>query len=109
MFGSEGATAIDPIDPVGCPSNIGFQVCPKSVVFQTPPFVAAIKNTFGCAGIPSTATVRPALKGPTSLYFISAKRSAGTFARFGAAARCARTAEAATKDNTTTALRREQK
>ena len=35
--GSEGATATQPIEPVGWSSKIGFQVRPASVVFQTPP------------------------------------------------------------------------
>ena len=34
----DGATATQPIDPVGWSSKIGFQVRPASVVFQTPPF-----------------------------------------------------------------------
>ena len=34
--------AIVPIDPVGWSSKIGFQTRPASVVFQTPPFTAAI-------------------------------------------------------------------
>ena len=37
MFGFDGATATQPIDPVGWSSKIGFQVRPASVVFQTPP------------------------------------------------------------------------
>jgi len=40
VLGSEGATAIAPIDWVGCPSNIGCQVRPPSAVFHTPPFTA---------------------------------------------------------------------
>ena len=37
MSGFDGATASAPIEPVGWSSKIGFQVRPKSVVFQTPP------------------------------------------------------------------------
>jgi hypothetical protein len=36
-FGSEGAAATHPMDPVGWSSKIGFQVRPASVVFHTPP------------------------------------------------------------------------
>ena len=36
-LGSDGATAIAPIEPVGWSSKIGIQVRPSSVVFQTPP------------------------------------------------------------------------
>jgi hypothetical protein len=42
MFGSDGATAIDPIDPVGWSSKIGVHTRPKSVVFQTPPLTGAM-------------------------------------------------------------------
>ncbi len=34
--------AMAPIDPVGWSSKIGFQTRPASVVFQTPPFTAAM-------------------------------------------------------------------
>ena len=37
-----GATATQPIDPVGWSSKIGFQVRPASVVFQTPPLTMPI-------------------------------------------------------------------
>ena len=36
----DGATAIAPIEAFGALSKIGFQVAPKSVVFQTPPAAA---------------------------------------------------------------------
>jgi hypothetical protein len=36
-FGSEGAMAIAPIDPVDCSSKSGVQLEPKSVERQTPP------------------------------------------------------------------------
>ena len=44
---NDGATASAPIDPegwgsFGWASKIGFQVWPKSVVFQTPPLFGAI-------------------------------------------------------------------
>ena len=39
-FGSFGATASEPIELTGCPSKIGFQVMPSSVVFQMPPDAA---------------------------------------------------------------------
>ena len=42
MFGSEGATAMEPMEPVGWSSKIGTHVRPASVVFQTPPFTAAM-------------------------------------------------------------------
>ena len=40
MFGSEGATASEPIDCTGWPSKIGAQLVPPSVVFQMPPEAA---------------------------------------------------------------------
>ena len=36
-LGFEGATASAPIEAIGCPSKIGVQVTPASVVFQMPP------------------------------------------------------------------------
>ena len=36
--GSDSATAIDPIDPLGCESQTRRHVAPASVVFHTPPF-----------------------------------------------------------------------
>jgi hypothetical protein len=39
-FGSEGATAIAPIDDTGWLSKMGFQCAPASVVFQSPPLAA---------------------------------------------------------------------
>ncbi len=38
MLGSDGASAMAPIEPVGWSSKIGAQVRPASVVFHTPPF-----------------------------------------------------------------------
>src|SRR5579885_1702923 len=64
MFGSDGASASAPTEPVGCPSKIGAHVRPKSSVFQTPPLFGAMKNTFGWSGMPAIATVRPARNGP---------------------------------------------
>ena len=40
-FGSDGATAIEPIDEIGWSSKIGFQVAPPSLDFQTPPDAVA--------------------------------------------------------------------
>ena len=40
MFGSDVATASDPIDCTGWPSNSGVQFTPPSVVFQMPPDAA---------------------------------------------------------------------
>jgi len=40
MFGSDGATAIDPTDETDCESKIGNQWTPPSVVFHTPPDAA---------------------------------------------------------------------
>jgi hypothetical protein len=37
MFGSEGATAIAPMEAIDCESKMGLQVRPASFVFQTPP------------------------------------------------------------------------
>jgi hypothetical protein len=42
MFGSDGATVTQPIDPVGWSSKIGFHVLPASSVFQTPPLQTPI-------------------------------------------------------------------
>ena len=43
MFGSESATAIDPVDPSGIlPSVIGVQFAPPSVVRNTPPLATPI-------------------------------------------------------------------
>ena len=39
-FGSDAATASAPIDCTGCPSKIGAQFVPPSVVFQIPPDAA---------------------------------------------------------------------
>src|SRR5436305_1251559 len=52
MFGSEGASASAPTDPVGWPSKIGAHVRPKSSLFQTPPLFGAITKRFGWQGIP---------------------------------------------------------
>ena len=41
-FGSDGATAIDPMDDVDWSSKIGLNVRPPSVDFQTPPDAAAM-------------------------------------------------------------------
>ena len=40
MFGSDGATASEPMDCTGCASKIGVQFTPPSVVFQMPPDAA---------------------------------------------------------------------
>jgi hypothetical protein len=37
MFGSEAATASDPIDWTGCSSKIACQCTPPSVVLEMPP------------------------------------------------------------------------
>ena len=39
MSGLLGATASAPMEPVGWPSKMGYQVRPASVVFQTPPLL----------------------------------------------------------------------
>src|SRR6185312_1100439 len=41
-FGSDGATAIDPMDCTGWLSKIAFQCAPPSVVFQRPPLAAPV-------------------------------------------------------------------
>src|SRR5436305_9724873 len=43
---------------------MGFQVWPKSVVFQTPPLLTPTRKTFGCPGTPVAPTVRPPRNGP---------------------------------------------
>jgi hypothetical protein len=40
VLGSDGATAIAPIEPTRWLSKIGVQTVPLSVVFQMPPFTA---------------------------------------------------------------------
>ena len=40
-FGSEGATAIEPIELTGCSSKTGFQRIPPSTDFHTPPEAVA--------------------------------------------------------------------
>jgi len=47
MSGLPGATAMEPIEPVGWSSKIGIHVRPKSVVFQTPPLQTPMNRTFG--------------------------------------------------------------
>ena len=43
IFGSESATAIDPVEPSGTlPSVIGTQLAPPSVVRNTPPLATPI-------------------------------------------------------------------
>ena len=43
MFGSDSATAIEPVEPTGTlPSVIGTQVAPPSVVRNTPPLATPI-------------------------------------------------------------------
>src|SRR6267378_3837365 len=70
-FGSEGATAIAPTEPLACPSKIGSHVLPVFVVFHTPPFTAAMYKTFAWRGTPVMATVRPPRKGPMQRQRIS--------------------------------------
>src|SRR5438552_1220753 len=65
MLGLEGATAMAPIDWVGCESNIGTHVRPSSSDFQTPPFTAPAKKVCGWPGTPATARVRPPRRGPS--------------------------------------------
>src|ERR1700679_3132555 len=66
ILGSEGATAIAPIDCVGCESKIGFQVRPSSSVFPTPPLTTPDKKVCGLPGTPVIARVRPPRNGPTN-------------------------------------------
>ncbi len=40
-LGSEGATAIEPIEDTGCESKTGFQSRPPLTDFQTPPAAVA--------------------------------------------------------------------
>src|SRR4029453_10453463 len=37
MLGLDRATAMDPIDEIGCSSNTGFQLAPPSALFPPPP------------------------------------------------------------------------
>ena len=47
MDALEGATAIAPMDCVGCESKIGTQVRPSSSDFHTPPFTAPARKVCG--------------------------------------------------------------
>src|SRR6185436_17736221 len=69
MFGSESATATDPVEPSGTlPSVIGVQFAPLSVVLNNPPLATPMYNVFGCEGTPVTVVTRPPRAGPTSRY-----------------------------------------
>jgi hypothetical protein len=58
MFGSDGAMAMAPMDWAGWSSKVGLQLIPPSVVFQTPPEAAPMKETIGSPGTPTTAEAR---------------------------------------------------
>src|SRR3972149_1271402 len=59
MFGSESATAIEPIDPSGIlPSPIGVQGTPPSVVRKRPPLATPMEKGFGCGATPLTGDRR---------------------------------------------------
>src|SRR5947209_4775216 len=45
---------------------------PKSVVFQTPPLLTPIRNSFGLPGMPVAPTVRPPRNGPMHRHFSAA-------------------------------------
>src|SRR5215469_15519286 len=80
VFGSDGATATAPIDPVDSASNTGIHVRPASSVFHTPPLFTPMKNVLGCPGTPVAPTVRPPRKGPIERQCKPPKRDAGTCA-----------------------------
>src|SRR6516164_9215419 len=67
VFGSVGATAMDPIAATGWSSKIGMNVVPPSVDFQTPPEAEPRYQVFGSPGTPATAAMRPAGAGPMYL------------------------------------------
>src|SRR3954468_13295427 len=64
MRGSEGATAMAPMEPGGWSSKMGAQERPASVVFQTPPLLTPMKKVLGWSGMPAAPTVRPPRWGP---------------------------------------------
>src|SRR5687767_2076315 len=62
---SEGAIAIAPVEAQGYVSNVGRNVMPPLVVFQTPPAAADTKNVAD-PGMASMSVTRPSkLAGPT--------------------------------------------
>ena len=64
-FGSDGATAIAPIDPVSNELSETFvHVLPASSVRQTPPALP-MKKLCGRPGTPVTVVERPPREGPT--------------------------------------------
>src|SRR5258705_12460922 len=63
-LGSDGATAIDPMDAVGWSSKTGFHSWPPFVDFQTPPEAVAAKYVRGSPATPATRATRPPMNGP---------------------------------------------
>src|SRR5688500_10061092 len=45
---------------LACPSVVGIQVAPLSIVFQTPPFAAPRYTVFGLEGCTASEVTRPA-------------------------------------------------
>lgn len=63
--------AMAPMEAIGWASNIGVQVTPPFVVFQTPPPTVPNKYSFGLPGKPVAATTRPPRNGPIMRHCIS--------------------------------------
>src|SRR5512140_2026822 len=59
-FGSEGATAMAPIDKTALSSKTGVHVTPPLVVLKTPPTAPATYIVSGSPGSPTNTGVRPA-------------------------------------------------
>src|SRR6188472_2805977 len=67
-LGSEGATATDPVDAIGCLSETGSQSRPPLIERQTPPAAVAANQVSGSPGTPLTRATRPPMAGPTRRY-----------------------------------------
>src|ERR1035437_815810 len=91
MLRSDGATAIEPIEEIGCSSKIDFHVAPPSVDFQTPPDAMAAKYVDGSPGMPAARDTRPPAAGPM-LRYLSALNSFGESRQAGLGSSCARSA-----------------
>ena len=63
---SDGATASAPIELTGLSSNVGRNVTPPFVLFQTPPAAGATKSVLDGNGMPVMSAIRPSKwAGPT--------------------------------------------
>src|SRR6266545_497623 len=88
-LGSEGATAIEPVEEIGWSSNTGFQESPPSSDLQTPPEAVAAKKTLELPGTPATRATRPPQAGPRRRYLRDDSPSGSLSSEGGAAAAAA--------------------